>query len=94
MFAALVVMAGLAGAKDLREVTFKVQPNMRCEKCQNKIKQNVRFAKGVKTINSDLKSQTVTIQYDADKGNVDGIKNEFQKIGYKVNVVSEKKVEK
>ena len=50
-FTAVLVMALLSVtvivAKDLRIVVFKV-PQMYCENCERKVKDNIRFEKGVK----------------------------------------------
>lgn len=90
---AMLLVAGMASAKDMHVLVVKVSPNMTCAKCEAKVKQNVRFAKGVKTITTDLKKQTVTIQYDAEKGKAEAILKEFRKIGYTPTVVSDNKGE-
>ena len=44
----LMIMASLlliAGGKDLRVLVMTPTPNMHCEKCENKIKKNLRFEK-------------------------------------------------
>lgn len=89
----VLLMSAISFAKDIHQLVVKVSPNMKCAKCEAKVKQNVRFAKGVKTIQTDLKTQTVTITYDADKGGKDAICKEFQKIGFKPTVISDKKAE-
>ena len=68
-------------AKDIRVVVFKVS-QMHCENCENKIKGNLRFEKGVKKIVTDIDSQTVTVTYDADKTSVDRLMKGFSKFGY------------
>ncbi len=76
-------------------VSYTTNPQMRCPKCENKIKSNVRFAKGngIKEITTDLSSQTVTIKFDSTKTKEADIVKEFEKIGYSVTKV-EKKEEK
>lgn len=81
-------------AKDIKTVVLTTQPQMHCANCEKKIKQNIRFERGVKTIKTDLKTKTVTIQYDADKTSVPAIIQGFKKIKYEVSEVkpaSEKK---
>ena len=68
--------------KDVKTVVLKTQPEMHCANCEKKIKENIRFEKGVKSIKTDLKDKTVTIEYDADKTNVQNIINGFKKIKY------------
>lgn len=93
LFAVAMMAAVSAHAKDIHKLVVKTTPEMHCENCENKIKKNVRFAKGVKSIQTSLKDQTVTIEYDAEKGTQAGITKEFKKIGFEVKVVSDKKQE-
>ncbi len=93
IFAATLLIASVASAKDIHTLVVTPTPEMHCQNCENKIKKNVRFAKGVKTIETDLKAQTVTIQYDAEKGSKENIAKAFKKIGFEVKVVSDKKQE-
>lgn len=80
-------------AKDIRVVVFKV-PQMYCENCERKVKDNIRFEKGVKDLSTDLKDKTVSITYDADKTSVDKLKAGFKKFDYKAEFVKETKKEK
>ena len=50
---------------------------MQCSNCENKIKEDTRFEKGVHQISTDLKGQVVTIEYDADKTDDDKIIKAF-----------------
>lgn len=52
--------------KDIRVVVFKVS-QMHCEKCEKKVKDNMRFEKGLKDISTEVKTKMVTITYDAEK---------------------------
>lgn len=74
-------------AKDIKTVVFTTNPQMHCSGCENKIKNNVRFVKGVKSIETNVEKQTVTIKYDADKTAPEQIKEGFAKIGYTVKEV-------
>ena len=96
---AMMLTAMVALAKDIKTVVFTTNPEMHCEGCENKIKGNLRFEKGVKNIITDLKTKTVTIEYDADKTNVQNLIKGFKKIKYEVTEVKkettkEKKSEK
>lgn len=53
-------------AKDIRVVVFKVS-QMHCENCEKKVKNNMRFEKGVKELSTELKNKTVSITYDTEK---------------------------
>ena len=52
---------------------------------------NIRFEKGLKDFHTDLKTKTVTITYDADKTNVEKLKEGFQKFHYEAEFVKETK---
>lgn len=68
-------------AKDLRTIVFKVE-QMECGNCENKVKNNIKFEKGVKEFSTDLKTRTVTIVYDAAKTNVEKLQAGFKKFKY------------
>ena len=67
---------------------FTTLPQMHCENCENKIKGNLRFEKGIKQITTSVPDQKVTIEYDADKTTPENIAKGFAKIGYKATVVT------
>ncbi len=69
-------------AREKAVAVFKLTPRMSCSNCENKIKSNLRFEKGVSEIVTDLRSQTVTIRYDAAKTGVETLQKAFRKIGY------------
>lgn len=77
-------------AKDLKTIVFTTQPQMHCENCEKKIKGNLRFVKGVKRIETNIKEQRVTIVYDADRVTPEELIRSFSKFGYKVVEVKTK----
>lgn len=81
-------------AKDIRTVVFTTRPEMHCQRCENRIKSNIRFEKGVKFIETDLKTKRVKVTFDADKTTVENIRKGFEKIHYQTTTVEEKAVEK
>lgn len=81
-FAILAFISLYLNAKDIKSITLTTEPEMHCEKCENKIKKNLRFEKGIKSIKTDLQSKTVTITYDADKTDESAIIEAFKKINY------------
>ena len=81
----LTAVVGLA--KDIKTVVVTTVPQMHCASCENKIKGNLRFEKGVKQIECDIPKQTVTITYDAEKTNPEAIMQSFGKFGYKATEV-------
>ena len=79
---------------NLRVLIVTPTPEMHCESCENKIKSNMRFEKGVKKIETSLERQEVTITYDPKKNNVEGLQKAMKKIGYDTKVVSDKELKK
>ena len=84
----------MAAGKDLRVLVMTPTPQMHCESCENKIKKNLRFEKGVTKIETSVKEQTVTVTYDATKTDVKKIQAAMKEIGYDTKVVSDTPKEK
>ena len=84
----------MAGAKDLRVLVMTPTPKMHCESCENKIKKNLRFEKGVKKIETSVENQTVTVTYDATKTDVKSLQSAMKQIGYDTKVISDKPQER
>ncbi len=82
-----LLVAATGYAKDIKTAVFTTQPQMHCENCEKKIKGNLRFEKGVKSIETSVEKQTVTIKYDADKTSTDKLSQAFGKIGYQVRLL-------
>ena len=53
--------------REIKTVFFTTTPQMHCAACENKIKNNLRFEKGIKNIETSVPNQTVTVKYNADK---------------------------
>ena len=81
-------------AKDIKNAVFSTYPEMHCENCEKKIKGSLRFEKGIKNIITNLNSKTVTIEYDADKTNVQNIIRGFKKIKYEAKEVKKDTADK
>lgn len=96
-FVTFIVMALFCSAsimaKDLKVLTVKTSPEMHCNGCETKIKNNIRFVSGVKKIETDLEKKEVAVTYDADKTNAEKIIAAFKKIGYETTKVSDKAAE-
>ena len=84
---AMMLTAVVGLAKDIKTVVVTTQPQMHCASCENKIKGNLRFEKGVKEIECNIEAQRVTITYDAEKTNSENIIQSFGKFGYKATEV-------
>ena len=86
--AALLLSAMTASAKDIKTVVLTPTPQMHCENCENKVKTNLKFVKGVKSIKTSVEKQTITVEYDAEKTNVDKIQESLKKAKYTTTVQS------
>ena len=86
---AMLVFAISMFAKDIKTVVFTTLPQMHCENCENKIKGNLRFEKGIKSIETSVPNQTVTVQYNADKTTPEKLQKGFEKFGYKARILKD-----
>lgn len=57
---------------------------MHCSGCETRIKQNIRFVKGVKKIETSVPQQKVTIVYNNSKTGYADFVKAFDKIGYAI----------
>lgn len=85
---ALTVQNIRAEQAEKATAVFTVQPEMHCQNCENKIKTNLRFEKGVSDVTTDLKTKTVKIVYDKHKTSPEKITEAFKKIGYTATEVT------
>lgn len=83
-------LAVLTQAQTKKEVVFTTEPEIECQNCVKRIKDNLRFEKGVKAINPDLKTKLVTVQYDSEKTDPEKLIKAFAKINYKAMIVETK----
>lgn len=81
-----VLCAAFATAKDIKTLTLTTTPQMHCASCETKIKNQLRFEKGVKRIDTSVERQTVEIQYDADRTGSEQLIKSLAKIGYKAAI--------
>ncbi len=81
-FATLALAFVYVQAKDIKTVVFTTTPQMHCAACENKIKNNLKYEKGVKLIETNIEEQKVTVTYDADKTSVDKLEKAFEKFNY------------
>mgnify|MGYP000009464754 FL=1 len=71
--------------KNVGEVVFAT--NMHCDKCVNKLNENLAFIKGVKDLKVSLKDQTIKIKYDKRKTDEKTLADAIKKLGYKADKV-------
>lgn len=87
---ALLLGTILVQAKDIKTLVVTTQPEMHCQNCEQRIKGSLRFEKGVKGIETNLKTKTVTVTYDADKTTPEQLVKGFKKCGYEAKPVDNK----
>ena len=83
----MMLTAACSFGKDLKTVVFTTTPQMHCASCENKIKGNLRFEKGIKSIETSVPDQTVTVQYDSAKTTPEKLQKGFEKFGYKARIL-------
>ena len=83
MLMLLVMTATIMTAKDIRTLIVTTNPQMHCQKCENRVKEGFKDVKGIKSIETSVADQTVTIQYDAKKTSEETLLNVFEASGFK-----------
>ncbi len=94
IFAMLMISVAIFAKGEIKTVVYTTKPQMHCAGCENKIKGNLKYIKGVKSIETNVEKQTVTIKYDSSKTTPEKIVAGFGKIGYEVKDITPKKEEK
>lgn len=82
-----IVAISIFAKKNIQTVVFTTTPQMHCEACENRIKGNLRFEKGIKAIQTNVAEQTVTVRFDADKTTSEKLRQSFEKFGYKARIL-------
>ena len=62
------------------QVVFSV--SMDCHNCEQKVKKNIPYEKGVKDLSTDLEKRLVTIKYQTDKTDKAKLKKSIEKLGF------------
>ncbi len=75
-----------APKKKTENVTFSV--SMDCEKCANKIRENISFEKGVKDLDVDAGTKQVKVTYDPRKTTVEKLQKAIERLGYTAKVIA------
>ena len=70
--------------QNLDTLVVTTNPQMHCSGCETRIKQNIRFVKGVKKIDTSVAQQKVTIVYNGTQSNYNDFVKAFGKIGYEI----------
>ena len=62
------------------QIVFSV--NIDCHSCEQKIKKNIPYERGVRNLTTDLDKQLVTIRYRTSRTNKENLKKSIEKLGF------------
>ncbi|MCH5319793.1 MAG: heavy-metal-associated domain-containing protein [Paramuribaculum sp.] len=82
----LLAVFAVSFAADKTTAVFTLDHQMSTH-CEKKIKENLRFEKGVNTIEVSLEKNTITIDYNPKKTNPENLIEGFKKIGFNASEV-------
>lgn len=92
---ALVAVVGITVAapkkseKKIATVVFTT--DLDCHHCAQKVMNSIPYEKGIKDVQVDVPTKTVTVKFDEEKNSIESLTKAFESI--KVKVVKTKKVE-
>ena len=75
------------GSVKEEQVVFSV--NMHCQSCEQRIKKNIPYEKGVKDLKTNLDKNLVTIKYQPNITDKVKLKKSIEKLGYTCEEVKE-----
>ncbi len=96
ILAALAMVAGVATAAPKQKaekkiVTVVFTTDIDCAHCSQKVFNSIPYEKGIKDVQVDVPTKTVTVKFDAAKNSIESLTKAFESI--KVKVINTKKVE-
>ena len=83
----MLLLAFTASAADKVTEVFTLDHQMSTH-CEKKIKENLRFEKGVSDLEVSLQDNTITITYNPEKTDTEKLIKGFKKIGFNAFLVS------
>ena len=66
----------------------EIQTSAQCSMCKDRIEKDMAYTKGVKSVNLDLDTKIVTIEYRTEKTDPDKLREAISKIGYDADDVT------
>ena len=96
LFAILAMFAGVATAAPKEKVEKKVATvvfttDLDCHHCAQKVLNTIPYEKGIKDVQVDVPTKTVTVKFDVAKNTIEGLTKAFESIKVKVFKAEEKK---
>ena len=89
MMMLLCMTATMMTAKDIRTLVVTTNPQMHCQNCEKRVVNNLKDVKGIKSIETSVADQTVTIQYNAKKVSEEQIIQTLDRIGRKARKLAD-----
>jgi copper chaperone CopZ len=68
--------------KNNKEETVVFSVSMDCHNCEQKVKKNIPYEKGVKDLTTNLEKQLVTIKYQTNRTDKAKLKKSIEKLGF------------
>ena len=69
-------------AQGKKTETVKIKTSAVCDMCKATIEKGIAYEKGVQNVNLDVPTQMLTVEYRADKTNVEVLRAAVNKLGY------------
>ena len=84
LFAVLIIFSGkmYAQEKKSKTETVEIKSSVVCGMCEERVKQDLAFEKGVKSVEVNLETKMITVEFNPKKTNKEKIKKAITKIGY------------
>lgn len=71
-----------AQAQGKKAETVQIKTSAVCDMCKATIEKGIAYEKGVQQVKLDVPTQMLTVQYRADKTNVETLRSAVNKLGY------------
>ena len=84
VIAATSLSASAQKSRQVDTLLVTTIPEMHCSGCEERIKENIRFVKGVKSIQTSVPEQKVTIIYQKNKAKYEDFVKAFDRLGYEI----------
>ena len=96
ILAMLAVVAGVATAAPKQKaekkiVTVVFTTDIDCAHCSQKVFNSIPYEKGIKDVQVDVPTKTVTVKFDAAKNSIESLTKAFESIKVKVVKAEEQK---
>ena len=91
LLAFLVGSVVAAPKAEKKSATVVFTTDLDCHHCAQKVMNTIPYEKGIKDVQTDVKTKTVTVKYDEAKNSIESLTKAFESIKVKVFKAEEKK---